>query len=54
MRLCLITNHYGIPLKNVRQPIDNESRYQGTKYIITSVNKVVEFKHLNNPSIKRH
>ena len=36
------------------QPIDNESRYQGIEYIITSLNKGFGVKHLNNPSIKRH
>ena len=54
MRHHLIIGHWGIPLTNVRQPTDNESRYQGTEYIITSVNKGVEFEHLKNPLIKRH
>jgi hypothetical protein len=34
----------------VRQPTDNESRYQGTKYILTSANKGVSVEHLKNPS----
>jgi hypothetical protein len=34
--------------------MNNESRYQGSGYIFTSVNKGVEVEHLNNPSIKRH
>ena len=33
---------------------DNESMYQGTEYILTSVNKGVRVEHLKNPSIKRH
>jgi hypothetical protein len=40
--------------KCMRQPTDNESRYQGTEYILTSVNKGVEVEHLKNPSIRRH
>ena len=54
MRHRLITGHWGIPLTNVRQPIDDESRYQGTEYIITSVNKGFGVEHLKNPSIMIH
>jgi hypothetical protein len=54
MRHRLITSHWGIPLKNMRQPTDNESRYQGNEYILTSVNKGFGVEHLNNPSIRRH
>jgi hypothetical protein len=54
MRHCLITGHSCISLTNARQPIDNESRYKGTKYILTSVNRGVGVEHLKNPSIRRH
>jgi hypothetical protein len=54
MGLHLITGHQGIPLTNMRQPTDNERRYQGTEYILTSVNKGVKVEHLKNPSIMRH
>jgi hypothetical protein len=54
MRLRLITGHEGIPLTNARQPTDDESRYQGTEHILTSVNKGIEVEHLKNPSIRRH
>ena len=53
-RLRLITDHWGIPLTNVRQPTDDESRYQGTECILTSVNKGFGVEHLKNPSIMRH
>jgi hypothetical protein len=39
---------------NVRQPTDNESRYQGTKYILTSVNKGDEVEQLKNLLIMRN
>jgi hypothetical protein len=54
MRHHFITIHLCIPLTNVRQPTDNESRYQGTEYILTSVNKGFGVEHLKNPSIRRH
>jgi len=54
MRHHFITGHWCIPLTNARQPIDNESRYQGTEYILTSVTKVFDVEHLKTPSIKRH
>jgi hypothetical protein len=54
MRHHLITGHRGIPLTNARQPTDNESRYQGTEYILTIVNKGAGVEHLKNPSIRRH
>jgi hypothetical protein len=54
MRRHLITGHRSILLTNVRQPTDNESRYQGTEYIPTNVNKGVGVEHLRDPLIKRH
>ena len=54
MRHHLITGHWGISLKNVRQPTNNESRYQGTECIPTSVNKGVGVEHLRNTLIRRH
>ena len=54
MRLRLITVQWGIPLTNARHPIDDESRYQGIEYILTSFNRGVGVKHLKNLSIKRH
>ena len=54
MRHGLITNHWGIPLTNTRQPTDNESRYQGTEYISTNVTKGVSVEHVRDTLIKRH
>jgi hypothetical protein len=31
----------------VKQPTNNESRYKGNEYILTSVNRGVKLKHLN-------
>jgi hypothetical protein len=38
----------------MRQPTDNESRYQGTEYILTSVNNGAGVEHLKDPSIMRN
>ena len=54
MRPRLITGHWGILLTNARQPTDDESRYEGTEYILTSVNKGFGVKHLKNPLIRKH
>jgi hypothetical protein len=54
MRLHLITGHEAISLTNGRQPTDYESRYQGSEYSLTSVNKGVKLEHLKNPSFRRH
>jgi hypothetical protein len=54
MRHRLIIGHLGIPLTNMRQYTDNESRYQGTEYISTNVNKGVGVEHLRDPFIRRH
>ena len=54
MRHRLITVHWGIPLKNARQPTNDESRYQGTEYISTNVNEGAGVEHLKDPLIRRH
>jgi hypothetical protein len=54
VRHRFIIGHSGISLTNVREPIDNESRYQVIEYILTSVNRGVGVEHLKHPSIRRH
>jgi hypothetical protein len=54
MRHRLIIGHRGILLTNMRQPTNNESRYQGIEHIPTSVNIGVGVEHLRNPLIRRH
>ena len=41
-----ITDHWSIPLTDVRYPTDNDNGNQGTECKQTSVNRCVEVEHL--------